>query len=120
MAIVILANSLVDSGNAWDWRGRWLLTQPILLMDEPFGALDPITRAEIQLEFKKLQEKLWKTIVFVTHDVGEALMLGDRIGLMEAGQMRSVQTPEKFLQSLDTVVQEYVKVYRTAGDFFRN
>ena len=50
-------------------------------MDEPFGALDPITRAEIQLEFKKLQEKLSKTIVFVTHDVGEALMLGDRIAI---------------------------------------
>lgn len=100
---------------------RALAADPaILLMDEPFGALDPITRAEIQLEFKKLQEKLSKTIVFVTHDVGEALMLGDRIGLMEAGQMRSVQTPEKFLQSPDTVVQEYVKVYRTAGEFFRN
>ena len=59
---------------------------PILLMDEPFGALDPITRAEIQMEFKKLQQELGKTIVFVTHDVGEALMLGDRIAVMEAGQ----------------------------------
>src|SRR5271157_3339700 len=93
---------------------------PILLMDEPFGALDPITRAEVQLEFKKLQEKLAKTIVFVTHDVGEALMLGDRIALMEAGQMRNIHTPEEFLQSPDALAQEYAKVYRTAGEFFRN
>ncbi len=50
---------------------------PILLMDEPFGALDPITRAEFQMEFKQLQQKLRKTIVFVTHDVGEALLLGE-------------------------------------------
>ncbi len=74
---------------------------PILLMDEPFGALDPITRAEIQMEFKRLQEKLRKTVVFVTHDVGEALMLGDRIALMESGQMRNVHTPEEFLRSTD-------------------
>ncbi len=50
---------------------------PILLMDEPFGALDPVTRAEVQMEFKKLQQKLGKTIVFVTHDVSEALLLGN-------------------------------------------
>jgi osmoprotectant transport system ATP-binding protein len=93
---------------------------PILLMDEPFGALDPITRAEIQLEFKRLQEKLRKTVVFVTHDVGEALMLGDRIALMDAGQMRNIHTPEELLQSSDTLAQEYVKVYRTATELFRN
>lgn len=93
---------------------------PILLMDEPFGALDPITRAEIQLEFKRLQAKLRKTVVFVTHDVGEALMLGDRIALMEAGQMRNIHTPEEFLRSTDTLAQEYVKVYRTATELFRN
>ncbi len=70
---------------------------PILLMDEPFGALDPITRAELQMEFKHLQQKLGKTIVFVTHDVGEALLLGSRIGLMESGSLRGVYTPEEFL-----------------------
>src|SRR6516165_914627 len=85
---------------------------PILLMDEPFGALDPITRAEIQMEFKKLQQKLGKTIVFVTHDVGEALLLGDRIGLMEEGRLRGIHTPKEFLQSPDAVVQDYVRVYR--------
>jgi osmoprotectant transport system ATP-binding protein len=93
---------------------------PILLMDEPFGALDPITRADIQMEFKKLQERLGKTIVFVTHDVGEALMLGDRIALMEAGQMRSIHKPEEFLQSSDPSVQGYVRVYRAAVDISRN
>jgi osmoprotectant transport system ATP-binding protein len=93
---------------------------PILLMDEPFGALDPITRAEIQMEFKKLQQKLRKTIVFVTHDVGEALMLGDHIAVMDAGQMRTIHTPEEFLRSSDALAQEYVEVYRAAGELFRN
>jgi osmoprotectant transport system ATP-binding protein len=93
---------------------------PILLMDEPFGALDPITRAEIQIEFKRLQQKLRKTIVFVTHDVGEALTLGDRIALMEAGRLRSVQTPEAFLRAADESVQEYVRIYRAGQDMFRN
>jgi osmoprotectant transport system ATP-binding protein len=93
---------------------------PILLMDEPFGALDPITRAEIQMEFKKLQQGLRKTVVFVTHDVGEALMLGDRIALMESGKLRAVHTPQEFLQSSDSVVQSYVEVFRVAGQMFRN
>lgn len=93
---------------------------PILLMDEPFGALDPITRAEIQAEFKRLQQELGKTIVFVTHDVGEALMLGDRIALMDSGRLRSVDTPEGFLQSPDVVVQDYVRVYRAAQQMFLN
>jgi len=93
---------------------------PILLMDEPFGALDPITRAEIQAEFKKLQQKLGKTIVFVTHDVGEALMLGDRIALMEEGQLRSVLEPREFLDSSDPVAEEYVKVFRAGQQVFRN
>ena len=69
---------------------------PILLMDEPFGALDPITRAEIQMEFKKLQQKLAKTIVFVTHDVGEALLLGDRIALMEEGSCAGSMAARSF------------------------
>jgi osmoprotectant transport system ATP-binding protein len=93
---------------------------PILLMDEPFGALDPITRAEIQMEFKKLRQRLEKTIVFVTHDVGEALMLGDRIALMDSGRLRSVDTPERFLRSPDAVVQDYVRVYRAAQQIFLN
>jgi osmoprotectant transport system ATP-binding protein len=93
---------------------------PILLMDEPFGALDPISRAELQKEFKKLQEKLGKTIVFVTHDVGEALMLGSRIALMEAGKLRGVYKPEEFLHSVDTSVRGYVEVFRDGQQMFRN
>src|SRR5579859_2304999 len=61
---------------------------PILLMDEPFGALDPITRAELQQEFQQLRKSLRKTVVFVTHDVAEALMLGDRIALMDSGTLK--------------------------------
>ena len=93
---------------------------PILLMDEPFGALDPITRAEVRLEFKNLQEKLGKTVVFVTHDVGEALMLGDRIALMEAGKLRGVYRPEEFLNTADSVVKAYVDVFRAGQQMFRD
>jgi osmoprotectant transport system ATP-binding protein len=93
---------------------------PILLMDEPFGALDPISRAELQKEFKRLQEKLGKTIVFVTHDVGEALMLGSRIALMEAGRLRGVFRPEEFVNSGDATVKAYVEVFRDGQQMFRN
>jgi osmoprotectant transport system ATP-binding protein len=93
---------------------------PILLMDEPFGALDPITRAEIQMEFKRLQETLGKTIVFVTHDVGEALLLGSRIALMENGKLRGVFQPEEFLGSGDESVEAYVKVFRASQQMFRS
>ncbi len=55
---------------------------PLLLMDEPFGALDPLSRAQMQEDFRRLQERLRKTVVFVTHDLGEALFLGDRIALL--------------------------------------
>ena len=92
---------------------------PILLMDEPFGALDPITRAELQLEFKKLQQKLAKTIVFVTHDVGEALLLGTRIGLMESGSLRGIYTRDEFLRASDTAVKAYVDVFRAGQEMFR-
>lgn len=73
---------------------------PILLMDEPFGALDPVTRAELQREFSALARRLAKTIVFVTHDLREALQLANRIVLLEAGRIAVVATPQEFL-SLD-------------------
>ncbi len=92
---------------------------PILLMDEPFGALDPITRAELQMEFKKLQQQMGKTVVFVTHDVGEALLLGSRIGLMEAGSLRGIYTPDEFLGASDTVVKAYVNVFRAGQQMFQ-
>ncbi|MGB7556680.1 MAG: ATP-binding cassette domain-containing protein [Candidatus Korobacteraceae bacterium] len=92
---------------------------PILLMDEPFGALDPITRAELQMEFKKLQQQMGKTVVFVTHDVGEALLLGSRIGLMESGSLRGIYTPDEFLGASDTVVKAYVNVFRAGQQMFQ-
>jgi osmoprotectant transport system ATP-binding protein len=70
---------------------------PILLMDEPFGALDPVTRAELQREFSALALRLKKTIVFVTHDIREALLLGSRIALLESGRIVCLAPPEEFL-----------------------
>jgi osmoprotectant transport system ATP-binding protein len=72
---------------------------PLLLLDEPFGALDPITRVELQREFGGLQARLGKAIVFVTHDVREGLVLGTRLGLMEAGRLAFLGTPEEFRSS---------------------
>ncbi|OLE40212.1 MAG: ABC transporter ATP-binding protein [Cyanobacteria bacterium 13_1_40CM_2_61_4] len=86
---------------------------PILLMDEPFGALDPITRAELQREFQALQMRLQKTVVFVTHDMREALLLGTRIALIEAGRLVALNTPQAFLHSKDPLVASYVDAFRT-------
>lgn len=71
---------------------------PLILMDEPFGALDPITRETLQEEFKRLQEKLHKTIVFVTHDMDEALKLADRIVIMRDGRIVQQGPPEELLR----------------------
>ena len=72
---------------------------PVILLDEPFGALDPITRREIQREFKTLQFELKKTMVFVTHDIAEAFFLGSRIALLKDGEMVLLGPPEDLLQS---------------------
>src|SRR5580658_9600984 len=71
---------------------------PILLMDEPFGALDPVTRAELQREFSSLARRLRKTIVFVTHDLREALLLASRVVLMQSGRIVASAEPQEFLQ----------------------
>ena len=71
----------------------------ILLMDEPFSALDPLHRKHLQDELLKLQAKLQKTIIFVTHDFSEAIRLADRIAIMESGQILQIDTPEKIIQS---------------------
>jgi osmoprotectant transport system ATP-binding protein len=84
---------------------------PILLMDEPFGALDPITRAELQREFVALQKRLQKTVVFVTHDLREALLLGTRIALMEAGRLVTILPPGEFLHSSEPLVAAYVDAF---------
>ena len=71
---------------------------PVLLMDEPFGAVDPIVRAQLQREFAKLQRDLGKTVVFVTHDVDEAIVLGDRIAVLETGgRLAQVAAPAELL-----------------------
>jgi osmoprotectant transport system ATP-binding protein len=91
---------------------RALAADPgILLMDEPFGALDPLTRAELQQEFLALQRRLHKTVVFVTHDLREALRLGSRIALLEAGRLVVVLAPQDFLQSSEPLVSAYVKAF---------
>jgi len=93
---------------------RALAADPaFLLMDEPFGALDPITRDELQHEFRTLQRGLGKTVVFVTHDLREALLLGTRIALMEAGQLVVTHSPDEFLRSPDPLVAAYVNAFKT-------
>jgi osmoprotectant transport system ATP-binding protein len=83
--------------------------QSLILMDEPFGALDPITRDSLQEEFKKLQQKLGKTIVFVTHDMDEALKLADRIVIMRDGQLVQCGSPDEILRNpADEFVEEFI------------
>nr|WP_230973391.1 ABC transporter ATP-binding protein [Aeromicrobium terrae] len=83
---------------------------PVLLMDEPFGAVDPITRQRLQDELLRLQEELRKTIVFVTHDFDEAMKLGDRIAILQVGsQIVQYDTPEAILADpADEFVEDFV------------
>jgi osmoprotectant transport system ATP-binding protein len=91
---------------------RALAADPeILLMDEPFGALDPLTRDELQREFLSLQRSLGKSVMFVTHDLREALRLASRIALMEAGRLVTVLSPEEFLRSSDPWASAYVRAF---------
>jgi osmoprotectant transport system ATP-binding protein len=82
---------------------------PIMLLDEPFGALDPITRREIQQEFHSLQMRLGKTMVFVTHDVREAFLLASRIALLKDGRMVLLAPPSGFIKSNDPEVRAFVE-----------
>lgn len=88
---------------------------PILLMDEPFGALDPVTRAELQREFCDLKARLNKTIVFVTHDVREALLLATRIALMVEGRLAGTFSPEEFLRTPQEDVRAFVAAANGLG-----
>jgi osmoprotectant transport system ATP-binding protein len=85
---------------------------PLLLMDEPFGALDPLTRSSIQREFAELKTRLGKTVIFVTHDVREALQLGSRIALMAAGRIVLLETPKEFVKSSDEHARAYLETLR--------
>jgi osmoprotectant transport system ATP-binding protein len=82
---------------------------PILLMDEPFGAIDPINRVELQTEFLKIQEEIRKTIIFVTHDIYEAIKMGDRIALMKEGKLVQYDIPANILyRPKDEFVEGFV------------
>jgi osmoprotectant transport system ATP-binding protein len=83
---------------------------PLLLLDEPFGALDPITRRELQREFQALAARLEKAIVFVTHDVREGLLLGTRLGLMHEGRLAFLGTPEEFRRAEHPEVRAFTEV----------
>jgi len=89
---------------------RALAADPaLLLLDEPFGALDPLTRSSLQKEFAELTKGLGKTAILVTHDVREALLLGDRIALMDAGEIVLLETPEGFRASENPKVKAYLE-----------
>jgi osmoprotectant transport system ATP-binding protein len=88
---------------------RALAADPkILLMDEPFGAVDPLNRERIQLEFQKLQKSLHKTVLFVTHDLEEAILLGDRIALMSEGKILELSTPKALANSKNQDVLNFI------------
>jgi osmoprotectant transport system ATP-binding protein len=79
---------------------------PVLLMDEPFGALDPMTRAELRAEFRRIQQRVKKTVIIVTHDMAEAFALGDRVGVIAAGRLVACDTPAAMAASIDPRVRQ--------------
>jgi osmoprotectant transport system ATP-binding protein len=86
--------------------GRALAVEPpILLMDEPFGALDPVTRSELQHEFRRIQQQLQQTVLMVTHDIAEAFALGTRIGVLDGGRLVVCDTPAMVARSTDPRVR---------------
>lgn len=89
---------------------------PILLMDEPFGALDPLTRSDLQREFLALQQELKKTVLFVTHDLHEALLLGSRIALLEEGTLAWLGSAGEFRSSSDPLILKYLNAFETDFD----
>jgi len=99
---------------------RALAADPtILLMDEPFGALDALTRSELQHEFLALQQRLKKTVLFVTHDLNEALLLGTRIALLEEGNLVSLTSPNEFRNSSEPLVTRYMRAFGAPLDQLR-
>ena len=90
---------------------RALAADPqILLFDEPYGALDPVMRLELQNQFLELRRTLAKTSIFVTHDVHEALRLGSRVALLHRGRLEVLATPEEFLKSREPRVREFLEL----------
>ena len=81
---------------------------PVLLMDEPFGALDPLTRAEMHREFRRIQERVHKTVVCVTHDMGEAFALATRLGVLAQGRLAALASPAEMARSIDPEVKIFL------------
>ena len=81
---------------------------PVLLMDEPFGALDPMTRVELRDEFQRIRRHLRQTVVLVTHDVVEALALGDRVGVLDDGRLIACETPDRLASATDPRVRQFL------------
>jgi osmoprotectant transport system ATP-binding protein len=95
---------------------RALAAQPsLLLFDEPFGALDPVTRYEMQQQFLKLRNEYRIPAIFVTHDVNEALRLGTRIAVLENGQLELMTTPGEFLQAQTPVARAFLETLPLPG-----
>lgn len=82
---------------------------PILLMDEPFGALDPVTRAELHREFRRIQAAVRKTVVIVTHDMAEAFALATRVGVLDAGVIAQIDVPRTLARSTDPRVRPLIE-----------
>jgi osmoprotectant transport system ATP-binding protein len=93
---------------------RALAAEPrLMLLDEPFGALDPLTRDRIQQSFRRIRDQIGLTAIFVTHDMGEALILGDRIAVMHEGRLLQVGTPRELLaRPADDVVRQLLETPR--------
>jgi osmoprotectant transport system ATP-binding protein len=90
---------------------RALAADPkILLMDEPFGSLDPLTREKLQREFRKIQKRLQKTVIFVTHDISEAIQIADKIAIMRKGRLISCNTPAAFIHTFadDSFIKNFL------------
>ena len=90
-------NCPAASSSASAWRARWPPSPNVLLMDEPFGALDPIIRAKAQDDLLAIQRRFGTTIVLVTHDMDEAIHLGDRIAVMDKGRLLQYATPAEIM-----------------------
>lgn len=88
---------------------------PILLMDEPFGALDPVTRAELHREFRRIQSQVRKTVVIVTHDMAEAFALATRVGVLDAGTIAQIDAPRTLARSTDPRVRPLLEPLLEAG-----
>jgi ABC-type proline/glycine betaine transport system ATPase subunit len=110
-AIASRSNSRADNGSA-----SVSLARSLLLLDEPFGALDPITRAQLQRELARIHHELALTSILVTHDLLEALVLADRVAVMLRGELRQLAPPGELMQHpADDYVAELVAMVRTQG-----